>query len=105
MASCIKFYPVGAEQTEDNAVIINRLDEAICEAVGDEVHPTKYCRGWFDAIAFWLSRGESYEDLSKQWDEWDAARVKDGDEPIYHRLFDDIVSFLQGNYTYRSFGC
>lgn len=62
MASYIRFFPNGS----DKAISLNELDEQICEAVGDEVHPKRWCRGWFDYIGWLLSCGRSYDYVRKQ---------------------------------------
>ena len=101
MASCISFPPNG----ESDPISLNALDARICELVGEEVSKTKYCRSWFDVIAFWLSQGESYEQLSAQWTEWDNKATEKGEEPFYHKWFDEIAAYLKENYPHSKWGC
>jgi len=96
MASYIKFYPKGSDQTEENAVVLTSLDEEICKLVGEPIDPKKYCRGWFDVIAFWLSNGKTYAQIREQWTKWDAER----EDPIYHKWFDPIADHLEANYDH-----
>jgi hypothetical protein len=101
MASCIKFTPNG----ETEPISLNALDERICELVGEEVSKTKYCRSWFDVIAYWLSIGKSYEQLRAQWTEWDDKDAANNKKEIYHKSFDVIAYYLEENYTYSTWGC
>ncbi len=66
MAANIQFIRIG----ENNPIILNRLDEEICRAVGDEIHPLNWCRNWYNVIALDLAMGNSFKEVKNKVEEW-----------------------------------
>lgn len=59
MPNCVRFI----NKETSTAIQLNLLDEELCLLVGDEVHPTRWCRNWFDVIGFMAAMGDSYADI------------------------------------------
>ena len=39
------------------------LDAEICALIGEPVHPSRYCIGWFDSIGYWLAVGKTWDEI------------------------------------------
>ena len=66
MPNCFQLFRKGAEATPrgKDAVLLSVVDEEICAAVGDPVHPRHYCRSWFDSIGWMIAvRGMTFPQI------------------------------------------
>lgn len=80
MAAYVRFIRHAAP--EAGAVDLNTIDEELCRLLEVEPHPVKYVRGWYDAIAFWLAVGKSWEQIEELHKGWCAG----SSDPYYAEL-------------------
>jgi hypothetical protein len=87
---------------EHGPIYLQHLDEAICKYLNRDVHPSKWCCGWFDVIGFWLASGYSFDRIRRQIIE-DALAYRSYSDHGYERermLLDNlaILQLIQDNY-------
>jgi hypothetical protein len=74
----------------DKPVAFTKIDEELCELVGEPVHPKYWLCGWYDIIGFAIATGKALG--SAELDE----RMKDYvDEPVLMQIYEH----LKANYT------
>jgi hypothetical protein len=69
---------------------LNHLDEEIANALGVAVHPTEWCRDWFNLIGFWAVMGDSYSKI--------RAALLESETPEEPWLI-PVLDHLEANYT------
>ena len=65
-----------------------KVDEMICKAVGDEVHPNLWCRNWMNTIGFDLAVGKSWPDLFKEYEGEEDKKVAE----VLNFLFENFLN-------------
>ena len=87
---------------EAGRVVLNTIDEEICALVGDEVHPKKYCRGWFDFIGRRLADGDSWDEVREAHLSLKARYPDDADLAAFQDDLVKITDWLEANFTVES---
>lgn len=73
------------DQKEFKANDLIELDNLICKAVGDDIHPKKWCRDWMDSIGLSLALGKDWLDVRKTWK--DCPELMQIIEFLSHRFY------------------
>jgi len=91
MANYFQLFKKGSDLAEE----LNSVDEAICAHLGKQVHPEKYCCGWFDTIGYLIASGRPLggDELRIKVNEW----YEHSEEKLQVAL--KILTFLEENYT------
>ena len=76
-------------------VNLHDLDVEICALIGEPVHPTRYCIGWFDSIGYWLAVGKTWDEIRELHVEGRAyTRGTDMTDPeavaAHHAVYDEL---------------
>ncbi len=76
-------------------VNLHDLDVEICALIGEPVHPTRYCIGWFDSIGYWLAVGKTWDEIRELHAEGRACtRGTDMIDPeaaaAHHAVYDEL---------------
>lgn len=87
-------------------VNLHDLDVEICALIGEPVHPTRYCIGWFDSIGYWLAVGKTWDEIRTMHAEWraDIGRLNMADPEAvaaYHAFYDrleKVRAWLEENF-------
>lgn len=77
-------------KTTGERVNLVKVDEEIANAVGDAVHPERWCRFWMDTVGFSLACGKSFVETREYW----------ADRP---ELL-EVIDYLENTYNNTSYG-
>jgi hypothetical protein len=94
---------------EAGPVVLNVVDAEICTLVGQSVHKTRYCLGWFDAIGFWLASGENWAQVRERHTRWrgETEGLSAENEAAHNAYYDGlakILDWLETNFTVECWG-
>jgi hypothetical protein len=105
MANNIRFYRKSVNESEDtakdtseDALDLNVVDAEICVHFKHDTHPKDWYYNWFNAIAFWLALGKTWDEtraITEDQREYFTA-MGDKDDIVNVRL--KIIDFMESRY-------
>jgi hypothetical protein len=63
------------DETEPTKLTV--VDEFICNKLGEDIHPTYWCRGWNDTLGLGFALGRTFDELRKVFADTDLIEVID----------------------------
>lgn len=103
MPACFQLYD--KKKPGEGPVVLNRIDERMCEHFEQPCDPVKYLNGWFDSIGFRIAIGKTWAQIKEEFEKYVEEEKARGDEDQaswYENLL-LILSWLEENYETNSF--
>lgn len=79
------------DKTTGQPVILQKLDDKICEHMGVTPDPVKYYRCWFDIIGFKLACGKNFDQIRADLNQ---LLEEDKDDPDERAFWEDLLKVL-----------
>ena len=101
MPVCFQLYPKGSEKP----IVLQRLDEELCNHFGVPVDPKNWFNDWYNAIGLPLACGKTFEQIREKLGEYIAEDKQRGDQFMLEmdETMVKIIDYLNERYTTNSF--